>query len=347
MRRDLRTNRGGRLKFRPGAFMWAEALPGAVTQTEDVRRLFGALGAAQDARELLRQGWTWFNDHVTAEALSVMTRVASEPSAYLFAAGPLQPETESQIWNALITAAGNAAPDSPPSRRATDRIKWAAQDRRPLPPVEPVVLGEWPVAAGGELGAIVQLSRVSTEPSNGEPPASAADAATLIGLYALSLHSVKGQIVPQTSGDLTFEELLEEEVARAHRTRTPVSLVLVELRKSARAGAGAELSREILTEAQHVTRKAARRGDRVLRLCDDCLAVVMPKTDARGALVGADRLQQALSRHFGHKEIRLTIRIGVGGRDPRETEASELFSRACQALAQARLANSQAAFLYV
>jgi hypothetical protein len=43
----------------------------------------------------------------------------------------------------------------------------------------------------------------------------------------------------------------------------------------------------------------------------------------------------------------LTIRIGVGGRDPKETEASELFSRACQALAQARLANSQAAFLYV
>jgi diguanylate cyclase (GGDEF)-like protein len=327
--------------------MWAEALPGTVSQTEDVRKLFAALGAAQDARELLRQAWSWFNDHVTAEALAVMTLVASEPSAYLFAAGPLQPETESQVWNSLTTAAGNAAHDSPPPRRASDRVMWAAQGRRPLPHVEPVVVGEWPVAAGGGLGAIVQLSRVSAEPSNGEPPALAADAATLIGLYALSLHSVKGHVVPHTSGDLTFEELLEEEVARAHRTRTPVSLVLVELRRGPRVGGAAELSRGILAEAQRVTRKAARGGDRVLRLSDDCLAVVMPKTDARGALVGADRLQRALSQHFGHREMHLTIRIGVGGRDPKETEASELFFRACQALAQARLANSQAAFLYV
>lgn len=327
--------------------MWAEALHGNVSQTEDVRTLLVTLGAAQDARELLRQGWNWFNDHVTAEALAVMTLVASEPSAYLFAAGPLQPETESQVWNSLATAAGDAAQESPPGRRASDRVTWAAQDLRPLPHVEPVILGEWAVPAGGELGALVQLSRVSTDPPNGEPPASATDVATLIGLYALSLHSVKSQIVPQTSGDLTFEELLEEEVARAHRTRTPVSLVLVELRTSARPDVGAELPPEVLAEAQRVMHKAARRGDKVLRLCDDCLAVVMPRTDARGALVGADRLQQSLSHHFGHKELHLTIRIGVGGRDPKETEASELFSRACQALAQARLANSQAAFLYV
>lgn len=327
--------------------MSVEALHDNGSQTEDVRKLLADLGTAQDARELLRQGWCWFNEHVTAEALAVMTLVASEPSAYLFSIGRLQAETESQLWNSLTTAAGRADHDAPPSRRASDRVAWAADEKHPLPHVDPVILGEWAVPAGGELGALVQLSRVSEDPPNGQPPASSADAAALIGLYALSLHSVKTEIVPQPAGDLTFEELLEQEVARAHRTRTPVSLVLVELRTSARPEAGAELSSEILAEAQRVTHKAARRGDKVLRLCDDCLAVVMPRTDARGALVGADRLQQSLSHHFGHREMHLTIRIGVGGRDPKETEASELFSRACQALAQARLANSQAAFLYV
>ncbi len=328
--------------------MWADAFHVNGTRTDDIRELFIALGTASDARELLRQGWTWFNERVEAEVLGVITLVASEPSAYLFTSGALQAETESQLWHALITAAGRSADqDAPPSRRASDRVVWAAGGNRSLPHTDPELIGEWAVPAGGELGALIQLHRVSDERGGGELPESAADAATLLGLYALSLHSIKAEIVPHASGDLTFEDLLEEEVARAHRTRTPVSLVLIELRANSRAEAGPELSAEVLAEAQRVTRRAARRGDKVLRLCDDCLAVVMPRTDARGALVGADRLQQSLSHHFGHKEMHLTIRIGVGGRDPKETEASELFSRACQALAQARLANSQAAFLYV
>ena len=326
----------------------AEALDLKGNDPDGIRKLFVALGAAPDARELLREGWSWFNDHLQAEALGVITLVASEPSAYLFTAGPAPPETESQLWDRLVTGVGRASSeDGPQTRRSSDRVAWAASEGPPLPDAAPVIVGEWSVPAGGELGALVQLSRVATEQSRVDLPPFATDVATLIGLYTLSLHSIKAEIVPQASGDLTFEELLEEQVARAHRTRTPVSLVLIEFRVNPRTCGEFEISPEVLDEAQRITGRAARRGDKVVRLCDDCLAVVMPRTDARGALVGADRLQQALSHHFGHKKMHLTIRIGVGGRDPKETEASELFSRACQALAQARLANSQAAFLYV
>jgi GGDEF domain-containing protein len=172
-------------------------------------------------------------------------------------------------------------------------------------------------------------------------------AATYTALYLRNIQWLDIDPDPEPTEPMTFEELLESEVSGSRRKRVPVSLALIEYRRHEGNPYDWDVPLELQEEVESVVRGTARKGDRVMRISDSCLAVVMPKTDARGALVGADRLQKELCGHFDGREPRLSVRIGIGGRDPEESQASELFARASQALAEARSAHGEAAFLHI
>ncbi len=318
------------------------------TGPDVVRELQSALADATDAHRLLTRAWQWFRAHAAADVLGVATVGPPEPIGYLFGQGPFDTGTRDGLWEQLIQQAMDVRPEPGMyPRRAGDRRAWHASG--PLLTVldDPVMLGPWTVQAGGNAAGSMVLWQA--EPRAIDPGIAAAlpDAAVVTTLYLRNLQWLDIEPDPEPTEPVTFEELLENEVSRARRKRVPVSLALIEYRMRDSNLYDYTVPQELQEEVECVVKQTARRGDRILAVGDACVAVVMPKTDARGALVGADRLQKALAAHFNGREPRVSVQIGIGGRDPEETQAAELFARASQALAEARSAHGEAAFVHI
>jgi len=312
------------------------------------QELMAELGAAPHPMALLSRAWKWLEGRMGVDVLSVATVGPPEPTGYIYTRGPVVScEQENALWEPLVEAAAAVRPEmgSHPRRRGDRRI-WHAGEAPVDIGTPPKLAGPWTVNLGGGPSVVVQFGRCGV----GQRPVDAAEEGEVARLLALYLRAVEGlstqpQMIP--GDDLGFEELLEFEVQKSQRTRTAVSLALVEFRANGNKPVEASVSLEVQERVASIVAQTTRGDDRVAAIGNNCLAVIMPKTDARGALVGADRLQRALCERLGVEAPDLSIRIGIGGRDPAETEASELFARASQALAQARSSHGEAAFLYV
>jgi GGDEF domain-containing protein len=313
-----------------------------------IAELQSTLAEAPDAHRLLTRAWRWFGARTGADVLGIATVGPPEPIGYLFGDGPFDTGTREGLWEQLVDVAMEVRPEPGMyPRRAGDRRAWHAS--APLLTVldAPVMLGPWTVQAGGNAAARVVLWQATPQPVDPHIVAVLPEAAALTALYLRNLQWLDIEPDPEPTDPLTFEDLLESEVSSARRKRVPVSLALIEYRLRDSNLYDFTVPQEIQDEVERVVKQTARRGDRILPVGDACMAVVMPKTDARGALVGADRLQKALAAHFNGREPRVAVQIGIGGRDPEETQASELFARASQALAEARSAHGEAAFVHI
>ncbi len=325
--------------------MTAAVLEPVTIEVDPLYKLFGALGAQDHIEQVVHEAWRWFRAEAGADALAVAALGPPDPAAYIVTAMALDADSRAQLIQDTAAAAGRIRPDAYP-RRASDVRVWATSDLLHTLEAPPVLMGQWAVQVGGAPVALVRLS--SFTPCSCPPGLSAllASAARIVGLHACAFGTRTAE--PEVPDDpSTFEELLEAEVFRARRVRLPVSLALVEIQTRDPGDLSAVPSQDELDEIQHAMRCILRQRDRVHQIRENCLAVVMPRTDARGALVAADRLQRGLRDHFADRSARLLFHVGIGGRDPEESQASELFARAAQALSQARLAQSENAFVYI
>jgi GGDEF domain-containing protein len=318
------------------------------TRDDAVQGLQVALAQASDAHRLLSRAWQWFHRHAAADVLGVATLGPPEPVGYLFAEGVFETGTRNGLWEQLVGMAREVRPEPGMyPRRAADRRAWHMHG--PLPTIfdSPVMLGPWAVQAGGSAAGRVMVWQAEPQPTDPEIMALMPEAAVLTTLYLRNLQWLDIDPDPEPTDLVTFEELLENEVSAARRKRVPMSLALIEYRLSEANLYDCGTPPELHDEVESVIKQIARRGDRIVSVGEACIAVVMPKTDARGALVGADRLQRALTAHLNGREPKVCVQIGIGGRDPEETQASELFARASQALAEARNAHGEAAFVHI
>src|SRR5204862_133782 len=98
-----------------------------------------------------------------------------------------------------------------------------------------------------------------------------------------------------------FDELLDEQVARACRSGQPVGLLVIDLDglKKINDGGGHTAGDAALCAAADALRASVRAGDLPCRLGGDEFAVVLAGADAAGALVVAERAQQALADASG------------------------------------------------
>jgi len=324
-----------------------EALLSAVSE-DAVCELQLSLAAAPDAHRLMWNGWRWYHAYAGVDVLGVATLGPPEPIGFLLADGPLDSGTQEWLWQQLVQSAVEAWPQPGMyPRRAGDRRVWRGSSPLPVELEAPAALGPWTAQAAGAPAAVVQAWQATARPVEPSVSALLPTAAALTTLYLRNVQWLDIEPEPDPTGPLTFEELLESEVARARRKRVAVSLALVEFRLRNHSSFAWEIPADLHDEVEDVVKQTARKGDRVMAISDCCIAVVMPKTDARGALVGADRLQAALQGHFADHEPGVTVQVGIGGKDPEETQGAELFARASQALAEARFAGSEAAFLHV
>ncbi len=94
-----------------------------------------------------------------------------------------------------------------------------------------------------------------------------------------------------------FEEFLPEELSRAGRFRSPVSLIFLDLDnlKQVNNKHGHSMGSRILYEVSVRVRSKIRRFDKLFRFGGDEFCIVLPETEWHGALEVAERVRRVIS----------------------------------------------------
>jgi diguanylate cyclase (GGDEF)-like protein len=112
-----------------------------------------------------------------------------------------------------------------------------------------------------------------------------------------------------------FNERLEEEIARANRAGTAISLLLVDLDKFAAFNAthGRDAGDRALSAVAAAVRSAIRLSDSAFRYGGGQLALLLPGAAALGAFVAAERIRNSVAAlDPGELPAPITVSIGIG-----------------------------------
>jgi len=152
-----------------------------------------------------------------------------------------------------------------------------------------------------------------------------------------------------------FIEQFPRELRRAAREQAPLSLLMIDVDhfKSYNDVRGHQMGDECLIAIVGAIRKATRRpGDFIARYGGEEFALVLPRTDAAGALVMAEAVRAEIcGLHLRRGEMALglvTVSLGIATYDPAVDayEADELVRRADLALYQAKRDGRDTARVY-
>ena len=184
-----------------------------------------------------------------------------------------------------------------------------AQDARPLGPTNGSLLS-LPVVHQGQLLGVLNLQRSGTEAFAAEEvellAAVADQAAMAIQNARLHAETVALSITDALTGLANRRHLfrqLEQEVARAERFRTDVSLVMMDLDhfKDLNDAAGHVAGDAVLREVAEVLRGQVRRVDVVARYGGEEFCLVLPQVSKPDALEVAEKLRRSIAEHsFGN-----------------------------------------------
>jgi diguanylate cyclase (GGDEF)-like protein len=145
-----------------------------------------------------------------------------------------------------------------------------------------------------------------------------------------------------------YEEDIETEVARAERSGQRLALVVGDLDRFKRVNdrfghpAGDAVLRRVADQLE--TRR--RRGDVAARIGGEEFALLLPNTDANGALLVAERMRLAIGRAFERDPVPVTMSLGIACYPDDARDATSLFAAADAALLAAKKAGRNRAILY-
>lgn len=157
-----------------------------------------------------------------------------------------------------------------------------------------------------------------------------------------------GGVLDPISGQYSrefFEHTLHKELARHERAASELSVVLLQLRRSAKMMVDERPSPLLLATTAGLMRHELREADIIARL--DCrrLAALLPCTSPRNGLIAASRLGEALQ---DSAELEgWSIDIGVSGVGMETVGASELLDQATHAMLSASRGAAGYPFVYV
>jgi len=131
-----------------------------------------------------------------------------------------------------------------------------------------------------------------------------------------------------------FDEVLDRELARSHRSGEPCCLMIADLDHFKRVNdrSGHAAGDAALKQTAALITDSVRRGDLVARLGGEEFAVVLPEIDSNGGLVIAERLRRELQAFFAGRAVGLTISIGLASAPQDGSEAPALTVVADRAL---------------
>ncbi|NLO05988.1 MAG: diguanylate cyclase [candidate division WS1 bacterium] len=172
-------------------------------------------------------------------------------------------------------------------------------------------------------------------------------AAWMLGALTDPKRSATGLMDP-ISGLYTrgfFEQTLRNELARHQRIATEMSVVLLQLRRSASLLADERPAPSLLAVAGGLMRRELREADVIARLDSRRLAALLPFTSPRNGLIAATRLGEAM-QDVAELEG-WSIDIGVSGIGMETLAASELLDQAGEAMRSAQRGSSRHPFVYL
>ena len=116
-----------------------------------------------------------------------------------------------------------------------------------------------------------------------------------------------------------FEEFLPEELARAARFRSPVSLIFLDMDnlKEVNTLHGHPMGSQTLLEVSLRIRNRIRKFDKLFRFGGDEFCIVLPETEWHGAVEVAERVREAiiastfLQKEIGGGGIAMTASLGI------------------------------------
>jgi len=137
-----------------------------------------------------------------------------------------------------------------------------------------------------------------------------------------------------------FHERLAEEVSRANRRRSMVSLVVFDIDdfKWVNDTHGHLVGDRVLQSLASIARETVRAEDPISRIGGEEFAIVLPGQGGGEAAALAERLRLAMSRFPFLLDIRVTMSAGVAEAPLHASGPRELFAAADQALFQAKAA---------
>lgn len=143
-----------------------------------------------------------------------------------------------------------------------------------------------------------------------------------------------------------FQELLEEALARSHRFRRPVSVLMIDADhfKSINDTFGHPVGDLVLRRIAERLTAEARQTDVVARYGGEEFVMILEGTDADGARAMGDRIRERLQAERIEGEFgKLSVTVSVGGAVSRQTESgpaaadrADLLERADRALYRAK-----------
>ena len=139
-----------------------------------------------------------------------------------------------------------------------------------------------------------------------------------------------------------FQQDLEEEIARAHRYGTTLSLIMFDIDhfKKFNDTYGHLQGDVIIKEIAKILRGSVRTIDFTARYGGEEFAVILPEVNSKGAAVVAERIRKTIEQHsFSGEEESLfvTVSMGVAEFKPaRIRSASQLIAEADKALYQSK-----------
>ena len=212
-----------------------------------------------------------------------------------------------------------------------------------LAPPRPIALV--PLRVHGVAIGVLQLERQQSDqpfsPTISEPLRVFATHASLAIGHARLTHLATIDELTGLTNYSHLQQRLLEEFARSRRHSYPLSLVLVEIDEFERFRErhGPALSDLVIRKVGRLLKSAMRVHDLAARYGSQEFAVLLPATDAAGAVIVADKLLQLVREakfKTGKKNIKVTASIGLAALNPNHAKPMDLFSESEAALAEAR-----------
>jgi diguanylate cyclase (GGDEF)-like protein len=139
-----------------------------------------------------------------------------------------------------------------------------------------------------------------------------------------------------------FAQILKQELSRARRHRTRVSLALFDLDdfKKVNDTRGHPVGDKVLVRAAAVLKDGVRDIDTAARYGGEEFAVILPETGRTGAYVVADRVRQQIERHFRRARglPGMTVSGGVASFPDDAGSAADLVKKADRGLYRSKAA---------
>jgi diguanylate cyclase (GGDEF)-like protein len=134
----------------------------------------------------------------------------------------------------------------------------------------------------------------------------------------------------------TFEKTLGAEVSRASRSRSDVTLIMLDIDrfKSLNDEFGHQAGDEVLARVGEALQKACRESDTPARYGGEEFAVLMPGCSPAEATMAAERLRKRISEIEAVRDI--TFSAGIATFPIHALSADELIARADDALYQSK-----------